>query len=132
MTILLLSVHVIACLLLIVIILIQAGRGGGLVDSLSNVESMLGTKTSALLTRATSVLSIVFFVTCLSLALLSARQSRSLMHDLKPAAGQAAQPAAVKGEADESAQPAAAKKEASQLPSAPAQQKQTPEAPKAE
>ena len=76
---LLIGVHVIACILLIVIILVQAGRGGGLVENFSGVESMFGTKTSAFLTRSTSVLSIIFFITCLSLAFMSSRQSKSLM-----------------------------------------------------
>ncbi len=77
------AIHSLACLLLIGIILIQAGRGGGLVSSFAGVESMFGTKTNAFLTRATTVLSIIFFVTCLSLAVLSARQSRSLLRDIK-------------------------------------------------
>ncbi|MEI6631212.1 MAG: preprotein translocase subunit SecG [bacterium] len=76
---LIIIIHMIVCFLLIGLILVQAGRGGGLVDSFSSVESMLGTKTNTLLTRTTTVLSILFFVTCLSLALLSAKQSRSLM-----------------------------------------------------
>lgn len=78
-----LIVHVIACLGLIAIVLIQRGRGGGLVESFAGVESMFGTKTSAFLTRATTVLSIVFFFCCLSLAALSVRQSKSLMRDVK-------------------------------------------------
>lgn len=77
------TIHVIACLLLIIIILIQSGRGGGLVESFSGVESMFGPKTNSFLTRATTILSILFFITCLSLALLSAKQSRSLMRDKK-------------------------------------------------
>lgn len=72
-------IHVLACLLLILIILIQQGKGGGLVQSLSNVENMFGTKTSAFLTKSTSILAIIFFITCLSLALLSAQKSKSLM-----------------------------------------------------
>jgi preprotein translocase subunit SecG len=80
---LIIVIHLIVCLLLIGIILIQAGRGGGLVDSFSGVESMFGTKTNTFLTRTTTVLSIMFFITCLSLAFLSARQSRSLMRDFK-------------------------------------------------
>ena len=78
-------VHVIACSLLIGIILIQRGRGGGLVESFSGVESMFGTKTSAFLARATTILSIVFFFTCLSLAFLSAQRSKSLMKSLPQA-----------------------------------------------
>jgi len=84
MTALIITIHVIACILLIIIILIQRGRGGGLAESFSGVESMFGTKTNAFLTRATSVLSVIFFITCLSLALLSVRQSRSLMKSVKP------------------------------------------------
>jgi len=76
-------IHIIVCALLIMMILIQRGRGSGLVESFSGVESMFGTKTSAFLARTTTVLSILFFLTCLSLAILSARQSRSLMQDLK-------------------------------------------------
>ncbi len=79
MTILLIIIHVVACIALIGIVLIQRGRGGGLVESFSSVESMFGPKTSAFLTKSTSVLSVVFFITCLSLAILSVKQSRSLM-----------------------------------------------------
>ena len=80
----LMIVHVIICILLIGIILIQAGRGGGLVEGFSGVESMFGTKTNSFLTRSTTILSSLFFVTCVSLALLSARQGRSLMRNVKP------------------------------------------------
>lgn len=83
MTGLIIAIHVIVCVLLIVIILIQRGRGGGLAESFSGAESMFGTKTSAFLTRTTTVLSILFFVTCLSLAVLSVKASRSLMKGLK-------------------------------------------------
>ncbi len=73
----------IVCIALIGIVLIQRGRGSGLVESFSGVESMFGTKTSVFLTRTTTILSILFFLTCLSLAVLSVRQSRSLMRDIK-------------------------------------------------
>ena len=79
---LIIVIHIIACVLLIIMILIQRGRGSGLVEAFSGVESMFGTKTSAFLARTTTILSIIFFLTCLSLAILSARQSRSLMQDL--------------------------------------------------
>ncbi len=77
------AIHVIVCSLLIIIILIQRGRGGGLAESFSDVESVLGTKTNAFLTRTTTVLSVLFFITCLSLAVLSIKQSRSLMRNTK-------------------------------------------------
>jgi len=80
---LIITIHVIVCILLIILILIQRGRGGGLAESFSDVESMLGTKTNAFLTRTTTVLSVLFFITCLSLAVLSIKQSKSLMRSTK-------------------------------------------------
>ena len=92
---LVITIHVIVCSLLIVLILIQRGRGGGLAESFSDVESMFGTKTNVFLTRTTTVLSVLFFMTCLSLAVLSVKQSRSLMRNTKTQtlpAGQAMPP----------------------------------------
>ncbi|MCM8795266.1 MAG: preprotein translocase subunit SecG [Candidatus Omnitrophica bacterium] len=86
MTGLIIALHVIICILLIIIILIQAGRGGGLVESFSQVESIFGTRTNSFLTRTTTTLAILFFITCILLALISARQSRSLMRNLRPQA----------------------------------------------
>lgn len=92
-------VHAIVCFLLIALVLVQRGRGSGLVESFAGVESMFGTKTNAFLTRSTTVLSIIFFITCLSLAILSVRQSKSLLSNVKkvtiPAAKSAAPAAAV-------------------------------------
>lgn len=113
MTGLIIAIHVIVCVLLIILILIQRGRGGGLVDTFSDVESMFGTKTNAFLTRTTTVLSIVFFITCLSLALISARQSKSLL-DKDTASGQTAASVIDKDEPTETAtsEAMATKKEA--------------------
>lgn len=79
-------IHVTACLVLIALVLIQRGRGAGLVEGFAGVESMFGTKTSVFLTRTTTIMSIVFFLTCLSLAVLSVKQSKSLMRSVKPLA----------------------------------------------
>jgi len=76
-------VHVLVCVALIALVLVQRGRGGGLVESFQGVESMFGTKTNEFLTRSTTILSIVFFITCLSLAFLSVKQSRSLLSNVK-------------------------------------------------
>jgi preprotein translocase subunit SecG len=76
---LILTIHVIVCILLISIVLIQSGRGGGLIESFSSAESIFGTKTSSFLTRTTAILAVLFMTSCLSLAFLSARRSRSLM-----------------------------------------------------
>ncbi|MCU0650713.1 MAG: preprotein translocase subunit SecG [Candidatus Omnitrophica bacterium] len=80
------TIHVIACAFLIAIVLIQRGRGGGFVSNLSGLETMFGTKTSAFLTKATTVSAVVFFITCLALAWLSIHKSKSLLDGYQPAA----------------------------------------------
>ncbi len=80
---LLIVIHVTACIVLIALVLIQRGRGAGLVESFAGVESMFGTKTSAFLTRTTTIMSVVFFITCLSLAVMSVKQSKSLMRNVR-------------------------------------------------
>ena len=74
-------VHVIVCVALIAIILLQAGRGHGLAGSSfgSEMNTVFGTKTAAFMTRATSTAAILFLVTCLGIDVYISRQSRSLM-----------------------------------------------------
>ena len=72
-------IHAIVCAVLIFLILVQAGKGGGLIESFSSAEPMFGTKTSAFLTKATSFLAIAFFISCLSLAFLSIQQNKSVI-----------------------------------------------------
>jgi preprotein translocase subunit SecG len=81
---LVITIHVVACSLLILIVLVQQGRGGGLIESFSSAESIFGTKTSAFLVKATTVLAVVFFFTCLGLAFLSIQKNRSLVERYKP------------------------------------------------
>jgi len=73
-------IHVIACIGLIFFILIQQGRGGGLIESFSSAESLFGTKTNTFLTKATTGFAITFFITCLLLAVISIRQSKSIIN----------------------------------------------------
>lgn len=82
MTIVLTALHIVACFLLIVVILIQGGRGQGLAGpsfSSGNVQSLFGTRAADFLTKATSAAAIVFLLTCLGLNFLEARKSRSLL-----------------------------------------------------
>lgn len=71
--------HVLVCILLATIILMQAGRGGGLTESFSSAESMFGAQTNSFMIRATTVFATIFFITSLSLAVLSSQRSKSLM-----------------------------------------------------
>ena len=75
-----LTVHLVVCFVLIAVILLQAGRGGGLSDMGSGAaQSILGTRGTTILTRATTVCAIVFMLTSLGLAVLSAQRGHSLM-----------------------------------------------------
>jgi preprotein translocase subunit SecG len=81
MNILIVCIHVIVCLVLIVVILLQAGRGQGLTGASfggGSVQSLLGTKASSFLTKATSVCAILFLFTCIGLNVLEVQKSRSL------------------------------------------------------
>ena len=72
-------IHVVICLGVIFFVLIQSGRGGGLTEQLSSAESLFGAQTNVVLIRITSVLATIFFLTCLSLALLSTKKNESIM-----------------------------------------------------
>ena len=80
MNILVVCLHVIVCLVLIIVILLQAGRGQGLTGSSfgGNVQSLFGTKASSFLTKATSVCAILFLFTCIGLNVVEIQKSRSL------------------------------------------------------
>lgn len=78
---LVIAIHVIASLMLIAVILLQAGRGGGLSETFggAGTQTILGTKTSVFLKRATAVSAVVYILTCLTLAVLTGHQGRSLV-----------------------------------------------------
>jgi preprotein translocase subunit SecG len=98
---LIIAIHVTASLVLIAVILLQAGRGGGLSETFggSTTQTILGTKTSVFLKRATAASAIIYILTCLTLAVLTGHRGRSLV-----AAGQMA-PAAQQGAAPSGAMP---------------------------
>ena len=76
---LIIFIHVIVSVLLIIVVLLQSGKGGGLVESFSSAESIFGTKTPAFMARLTTVLVVLFFATTLSLAFLSTQKTKSLV-----------------------------------------------------
>ena len=75
------AIHVVVSLVLIAVILLQAGRGGGLNESFggSSTQTLFGTKTSVFLTRATAASAIIYILTCLTLAVLTSHQGRSIV-----------------------------------------------------
>ncbi len=80
MNILVVCLHIIVCLVLIIVILLQAGRGQGLTGASfgGNVQSLFGTKASSFLTKATSVCAVLFLFTCIGLNVIEVQKSRSL------------------------------------------------------
>lgn len=112
----LIFVHVIVCLVLIFVVLLQAGRGGGFSEMFGGGQpsSILGTQTNAFMTRATEVCAVIFVITSLSLGLMSAQKSKSLIHQaqkqdvVKAALAQAKEKAGVTETASEKVVPEAA------------------------
>jgi preprotein translocase subunit SecG len=82
-----LTVHVLICFLMIVVILLQSGKGGGLAGAFGGGASTAvfgGRGATTVLTRATMVLGILFFMTSLTLALTGGSTrpaSRSLLQE---------------------------------------------------
>jgi len=74
-------IHIIVSLVLILVILMQAGRGSGLSEMFgaNSTQTIFGTSASNFLVKATAVSAVVFIFTCMTLAILSSQRSRSLM-----------------------------------------------------
>jgi preprotein translocase subunit SecG len=76
---LLVGIHIFVAVLLIIIILMQASKGGGLSGAFgtgTGSSPLFGAATSTVLVRATTVLAIVFAITCLSIAAIQGKRSR--------------------------------------------------------
>lgn len=78
---LVIALHVIVSLVLIAVILLQAGRGGGLSEAFggSSTQTLFGTKTSVFLKRATEIAAVIYILTCLGLAVMTSHRGRSLV-----------------------------------------------------
>ena len=106
MLILLTIVHVIVCIFLIIVVLLQSGKAADLAGAFGGMGSQttFGPRGSAtLLSRATTASAIVFMITSLSLSILATRGSNTggkTVLDTAPAGAQTApgkSPAPVKG-----------------------------------
>ena len=75
------AIHIVVSLMLIFVILLQAGRGGGLSESFGggSTQTLFGTKTSVFLMRATAVSAVVFIFTCLILGVMTSHRGKSLV-----------------------------------------------------
>ncbi|HEX5030914.1 MAG TPA: preprotein translocase subunit SecG [Candidatus Eisenbacteria bacterium] len=95
------TLHILACVSLMVAILLQSGKGGGLAGTFGagSSQTLFGGRGAAtFLSRAAGTLAVVFFLTSLTLGLTSTRQNaaggRSLItEEAKRRAGQGQRPA---------------------------------------
>ncbi|MBI2495001.1 MAG: preprotein translocase subunit SecG [Candidatus Omnitrophica bacterium] len=76
-------VHILVALFLVVVILLQGGRGGlGETMGGAAAQSLFGGGANTVMTKLTAVVAGFFMVTCLSLAMLSTKQGRSVIEQL--------------------------------------------------
>lgn len=73
---------VLVCILIVTSILMQSGKGGGLAESFSSAENLLGTQTNKVMVKVTAVLVTMFIACCLLLAFYSTSQDQSLMRTM--------------------------------------------------
>lgn len=115
----LLIVHVFVCFFLILVILLQAGKGGGMAETLGGnlTQSILGTRSTAFMTKLTAVCASLFLITCLSLTYLSTQKRSSIFHGYKGTKSTPAPSAAESSATQETVPPPAQNPES--IPTAP-------------
>ncbi|OQX19884.1 MAG: preprotein translocase subunit SecG [Desulfobulbaceae bacterium A2] len=114
MTILLIAIHVLVCVFLIGIVLLQHGRGADIGASFGgSSQSLFGTEGPLpLLNKITTISAVVFMITSMALAYISTNKgAKTVMRDLPAVTAPAPEPAVPPGPVTipmgEGAQPAA-------------------------
>lgn len=80
-------IHIIACLGLVGLVLIQDSKGGGVFTAQSTSNSVLGAGGATTLAQTmTKVMAGVFALTCIGLSIMAARSERSVIDAAVPAA----------------------------------------------
>lgn len=122
-------VHVVVCLILILVVLLQSGKAADLAGAFGGTGSQteFGTRGQAsLLSKVTTISAIVFMLTSLGLYILSAKGTSSVVGDVKApaqtAAPAATEPAKPEPKKQDEAKAPAAKTE-TQKPAAPEKKK---------
>ena len=97
MLVLLTIVHVIVCVFLIVVVLLQSGKSADIAAAFGGggSQTAFGPRGAATaLTRATTVAAILFMITSVALTIMSGKgKSGSVLEKMAPAQSQPAQPA---------------------------------------
>ncbi len=84
MTILLTVIHLLVCVFLILVVLLQTGKGADIAAAFggSGSQTAFGARGAAtLLTRLTTISAIMFMITCLALAFFANSGGRSVVPD---------------------------------------------------
>jgi len=88
LTALLIGLHILVCVILIMVVLLQSGKAADLAGAFGGggSQTALGSRGAAtVLTKATSIAAILFMITSLSLAILGSRRSGSVLEQAPPA-----------------------------------------------
>ena len=87
MEILLKVIHILASVFLVLVVLLQSGRGGGMGAAFGGASGQIfgGRGASTFLSRVTSGAAVVFFMTSLTLSMLSSRHRSVVLDAAKPA-----------------------------------------------
>ncbi len=73
-------IHIVACLGLVGLVLIQDSKGGGVFTSQASSNSVLGaTGATTLAQTMTKIIATIFALTCISLSIMSARSQKSVV-----------------------------------------------------
>ncbi len=81
-----LIVHLISAIILIGVVLLQAGKGGGLSGAFGSgmgSETLFGSRTGDMLTRATAIVATLFLSSALFLAYLSTQEGSSVAKEIR-------------------------------------------------
>lgn len=78
-------IHIVACFGLIVLVLIQDSKGGGVFTAQTGSNSVLGaTGATTFAQTMTKVIAGVFAITCIGLSIMSARSGQSVVDGIMP------------------------------------------------
>ena len=87
MFLLLIIIHVLVCIFLILVVLLQTGKGADLAGAFGGggSQTALGSRGAAtVLSKATTVAAVLFMITSLGLAILSSRQTSAVLQATPP------------------------------------------------
>ncbi len=104
----LISFHIVLCVLLVLVVLVQSGKSEGLSAAFGGAaaSTFLGTSTGTFMTKLTTALVVLFMLSSLSLSIFTTRGRTSVTEGMKPADSEARPADSEARPADDEARPA--------------------------